>query len=167
MNWEALGAIGEVAGAVAVVLTLGYLALQMRQNTRAVRVASFHQVADSFSAVSLSVVQDPTLVSLLLRARLDPESLTREEHARLRFFLLTLFRRAESMFFHSEQGTLQRESWQGIRMTLADTLATSLGQRWWSENALRFNPSFRTYVGAELLGKGDPLAFTLPEDDRP
>jgi len=167
MNWEALGAIGEIVGAAAVVLTLGYLAVQMRQNTRAVRAASFHQVADSFSAVSLAVVQDATLVSLLLRTRLDPESLTREEHARFQVFLLTFVRRAESMFFHSEQGTLQRESWQGIRMTLADTLATSLGQRWWSESSHRFNSSFRAYVDAELLGNGDPLAFSLPEDDRP
>ena len=36
MNWEALGAIGEIVGAIAVVLTLGYLAVQMRQNTRVV-----------------------------------------------------------------------------------------------------------------------------------
>jgi hypothetical protein len=71
------------------------------------------------------------------------------------------------MFFHSEQGALQRESWQGIRVTLADALATSVGQGWWSDNAHRFNPAFRTYVEAELLGKGDPLAFTLPEPDRP
>ena len=167
MNWEALGAIGEIVGAVVVVLTLGYLAVQMRQNTRAVRVASFHQVADSFSAVSLAVVQDPTLVSLLMRVSVNPENLAREEHARLTFFLLTLFRRAESMFFHSEQGTLQRESWHGIRATLADGLSTSLTQRWWSENAHRFNPAFRAYVEAELLGKGDPRSFSLPEADLP
>ena len=30
MNWEALGAIGEIVGAVAVVVTLGYLAVQIR-----------------------------------------------------------------------------------------------------------------------------------------
>ena len=34
MNWEALGAIGEVVGALAVIATLIYLALQMRQNNR-------------------------------------------------------------------------------------------------------------------------------------
>jgi hypothetical protein len=144
-----------------------YLAVQMRHNTRAVRVASFHQVADSFSAVSLAVVQDPTLVSLMLRVLDDPENLTREEYARLRFFLLTLFRRAESMYFHSEQGTLQRESWHGIRATLADALSSSVTQRWWSENAKRFNPAFRAYVEAELLGKGDLSSFSLAEADRP
>lgn len=30
MNWEAIGAIGEIVGALAVVLTLGYLANQVR-----------------------------------------------------------------------------------------------------------------------------------------
>ena len=30
MNWEALGAVGEIVGALAVVVTLAYLALQVR-----------------------------------------------------------------------------------------------------------------------------------------
>jgi hypothetical protein len=34
MNWEAIGAIGEVGGAIAVVATLLYLAAQIRQNKR-------------------------------------------------------------------------------------------------------------------------------------
>ena len=38
MNWEALGAIGEIVGAVAVVLTLGYLAVQILQNVAQVRI---------------------------------------------------------------------------------------------------------------------------------
>ena len=33
MNWEAIGAVGEVAGAAGVIATLGYLALQIRANT--------------------------------------------------------------------------------------------------------------------------------------
>ena len=35
MDWNALGAIGELVGAVAVLITVGYLAVQIRQNTRA------------------------------------------------------------------------------------------------------------------------------------
>ncbi len=36
MNWEALGAIAELVGAVGVIATLGYLAIQIRQNTAVV-----------------------------------------------------------------------------------------------------------------------------------
>ncbi len=35
MNWDAIGAIGELIGALAVVITLVFLVLQVRHNTRA------------------------------------------------------------------------------------------------------------------------------------
>ena len=41
MNWDAIGAIGEILGAIGVIVTLGYLAVQIRQNTRSSRVSAF------------------------------------------------------------------------------------------------------------------------------
>ena len=41
MNWQAIGAVGEIGGAVGVILTLIYLAGQLRQNTNALRSASY------------------------------------------------------------------------------------------------------------------------------
>ena len=41
MNWEAIGAVGEVGGAIAVVVTLVYLAGQLKQNTNALRSTSY------------------------------------------------------------------------------------------------------------------------------
>ncbi len=34
MNWDAIGAVGEIIGAAAVVVTLAYLALQVRPSTK-------------------------------------------------------------------------------------------------------------------------------------
>ena len=34
MNWDAFGAIGEAVGAIAVIATLFYLAVQIHQNSR-------------------------------------------------------------------------------------------------------------------------------------
>lgn len=42
-----MGNLGDAVGGIGVIVTLLYLALQTRKNTRAVRAASFHQVADS------------------------------------------------------------------------------------------------------------------------
>ena len=38
MNWEALGEIAEIVGAVAVIVTLGYLAVQILQNAAQIRI---------------------------------------------------------------------------------------------------------------------------------
>ncbi len=40
MNWEAIGAVGEIVGALAVVLSLIYLAIQVRQNSNMARAES-------------------------------------------------------------------------------------------------------------------------------
>ena len=44
MNWEAIGAVGEILGALLVGVTLIYLAVQLRQNTRATRAATLQEI---------------------------------------------------------------------------------------------------------------------------
>ena len=45
MNWDAVGALAELLGALAVVVTIGFLAVQMRQNTKALRSESMTRAA--------------------------------------------------------------------------------------------------------------------------
>jgi len=53
MNWDALGAIGETLGAIAVLVTLGYLAVQVRhardEVARSSRQARFQSLTDFYS----------------------------------------------------------------------------------------------------------------------
>ena len=58
MNWDALGAIAELLGAVAVFFTLAYLALQVRQNANALR----HQ--NEFSAAQIMQARTDTLINV-------------------------------------------------------------------------------------------------------
>jgi hypothetical protein len=53
MSWDAIGAVGELLGALGVIASLIYLAIQIRQNTESVRMASHHGVADQFQRTSL------------------------------------------------------------------------------------------------------------------
>jgi hypothetical protein len=46
LDWEAVGAIGEIVGAVGVLATLIYLAAQIRDNTRSLQAASLQSVLD-------------------------------------------------------------------------------------------------------------------------
>ena len=82
MNWEMIGAIGEIAGAVAVVLTLAYLARQVRDSARQDRR---HQSAelqrDSVKIVD-ALTRDPLLPGIFLRGLRDLASLDEEETVR-------------------------------------------------------------------------------------
>lgn len=68
MDWTAIGAVAELLGAIAVVVSIGYLALQVRQNTESVRLGSFQSAIDRVAAVN-SRTSDPHVADVLARGR--------------------------------------------------------------------------------------------------
>lgn len=52
MNWEAIGAVANLFAALGVIATLIYLAMQIRQNTKAVRSSSIESLVHSLSATA-------------------------------------------------------------------------------------------------------------------
>jgi hypothetical protein len=63
MNWDAIGAIGETIGALAVFLTLVYLSIQIRQNTKAVQAAAIDSANSQVSKIREQIFDiDGTLV---------------------------------------------------------------------------------------------------------
>ena len=47
-NWDAIGAVGEIIGALAVVISLLYLATQIKSQNRESRVAAMHDISVGF-----------------------------------------------------------------------------------------------------------------------
>ena len=99
MNWEAIGAIGEFVGALAVVLTLGYLALQVRQNTTGMRVAAKLEITKQFADYTDLLLLNPELLKLntkgLQGGRLEGEL----EQSQLNILLVRASWYFSSMFF--------------------------------------------------------------------
>ena len=71
MNWQAIGAAGEVLGAIAVLLTLIYLTLQIRQNTKATRLQTA-QATHQFSADGVSLLANVDTAVIWSKARNMP-----------------------------------------------------------------------------------------------
>ena len=136
MTLEDLGNVGEFIAAIATLVTLIYLAVQIRQNTRAVRSTAFQQVVDSFSEISLELGLNREISEIFNRADSGLSSLDAVERRRHQYILLSFFRRAESVFFQSDQGTLEAGNWEGIRESVGVTRdsKTLLG---WFPGAIR------------------------------
>ena len=64
MNWEALSAIGEIVGAGAVLITLIYLAVQMRQNTASVQASIRQAILQEDQALVYRMFDDPGVILL-------------------------------------------------------------------------------------------------------
>ena len=74
MNWEAIGAIGEIIGAILVLITLIFLSSQLRQNTIALQQQSSRSSASALQQVSASMM-DPNVSGNVSKAyaEIDPD----------------------------------------------------------------------------------------------
>ena len=78
MTLQDLGAIGELVGGIAVVITLIYIAVQLRQNNRLLRFSMMDFVATSNDWEASKLIDDPNLAALLLKMNAD-QTLTESE----------------------------------------------------------------------------------------
>ena len=75
MNWEMIGAIAESVGALGVIASLVYLAIQIRDGTRATRRTNAHDVNESFRAWWAQLSESEETASIRQRGLTDPRDL--------------------------------------------------------------------------------------------
>ena len=161
MNWQAVGAVGELIGGIAVVLSLIYIAMQMRQNTRQIRentlalqLASQDRAQQSFSRWR-QLVGDSSMSDLYLRGCRDYEGLATPERFRFGLVLQELFFAFEGMFQQVHVSVYPRSAWEA---TLGEQLRALLGQpgarEWFERNRNQFLPEFAAEI-ARLMGSND------------
>ena len=80
MNWEAIGAFGEIIGAVAVVASLLYLATQVRHSNKQSELESFRHTLYSLNELIDSLTSSVETASIINRGRKSIDSLNEDEY---------------------------------------------------------------------------------------
>src|SRR5688572_17248138 len=119
---EALGYLGEFVGAVGVVISLVYLAMQMKQNTTSVEAASFNSMVQNSIRLLEHSFRDSEFADFLHRAEQDPESLTASEKLRWDSYMTAVYRHFGNLIYQHRVGALDREMWESYDRTLTDHL---------------------------------------------
>jgi len=151
MNWDALGAIGEVVSAVAVVITLIYLAIQLRHNTNAVRTNTWQSIQDAEQRFDEFLSGDRFLAEVWLKGQADLESL--DELERFQFYLICkqLLDQFQTHHYHYEKGMIDEDLWRSWEVTFIDDLEKWPGYvQVVRERLPLLRSSFAQFVGAHL-----------------
>jgi hypothetical protein len=125
MNWDAIGAIGEIVGALAVFLTLFYLAIQIRQNTKSNEASAIDAAMSGYAQIN-QVLTDPLLASIYRRGNIDPTSLSDDELVQFLAIGRMLVNSWWKMFNLYQQGAYPHNQWV-IITTEADQILKSKG----------------------------------------
>ena len=129
MNWEAIGAVGEVLGGLGVIATLGYLAVQIRQNTRALHSSSYAQSAEQLWLVNLAIAQDRDIARMMAEIGTE-KPLSLEDTIRLNGALNLLFFGCENLFRQYERGLLDSDTWDNVVLNVMPDLPPAFFDRW-------------------------------------
>lgn len=151
MNWDAIGAIAEAIGAVGVIASLLYLAVQVRGNTRASAIESKLQSTRMLHDFIDSLVQDPELNDLFLRGVADLGSLSEADYYRFSNMSLKAFWFFSAGYFQFRTGTLGEDDWHEIRAVLRYWLRRPGCQAWWAKlGRAAFGSEFARFVDGEI-----------------
>jgi hypothetical protein len=145
MNWEAIGAIGEIVGALAVVVSLVYLASQIRIQNRESRSASVHQVIEGYRS-SISALHEPEMADIWISAIADFDGLEPPQRLRFIIYLTVALRSFEDAYYQWREGRLETDIWRALLMPLIDVKSTPAFGRFWELRRHHFRGEFADYV---------------------
>ena len=136
MNWEAISAIGELVGAAMVLITLIYLAVQIRQNTAAVATATYESTMTGFNDINVVVASNPVLSSVIDRGCQSVDLLNDEEVVQFNFLLRCYANQWWKLFKLYERGSLPLREWSIFAREAAQFLDQPGCKPFCAQNAL-------------------------------
>jgi len=156
VNWEAIGAVGESLGAIAVLVTLAYLAVQVRQNTAQQKREELVSIQHGQNAV-VAQLQDPRVMGGYARTA-DDRSPTIEDRGTCLSFVVQYLNHFQIVHELYRDGSLAEEQyqlWAGFAVAFVAPIGV---RRWWDEEngRLAFHSEVRKLIDARLQDSENP-----------
>ena len=160
MNWEAIGAIGEIVGALGVIISLIYLATQIKRSDQTARAESLQSVLDGYRDRSVvPSFMNPEIPDLFAKGLTHFEEL--EPSEKRRFFYLfaeNIFQTQQAMqLFH--RGLLPKVDYDAWLYYIATLVQTPGGKQVWPYIAVTITPTIRETVNDYIAANPDTPSY--------
>lgn len=146
MNWEAFGAIGEVVGAIGVILTLGFLALQIRQNTKSLVAETEMQMNFKVADIYSRIGSNPELLRSWMKAIEDATPLSLEEEAKFGWQFSSVIWTMQGCFAQFKRGNISEEMMLSVLQNIFGIMEASIAKDLWDDEVWSLNSDFHDYV---------------------
>ena len=150
MNLESLAYIAEIIGSVVVILSLVYLAVQIRQNTEAQRTENYARALERLAVFQSMLSTDIEVSTIFSKGLADFSNLTPQEKLRFNWTLYEAFGAFEFMFHAAKKESIDEEIWSRWSKAVAWYLTFPGAHTWWKARPLPFTDSFSLYVDSLL-----------------
>jgi hypothetical protein len=146
MSIQDWGAVGEIVGAIGVIASLLYLALQIRQNSRTSKAEAVQAIQQAMVDLSMALASDPSWSEILENSRHSFLELSQEERTRLGYFWIALMRTTETLYHHYLNGNADPSIWEAHAGGVAVNLRSRGFREWWQSVPYPFTSEFSRFV---------------------
>lgn len=152
MNWDAASAIAEILSAIGVLVSLVYLAIQIRSNTKGIWSQVIHSQTEQSTRI-LEMQLDPTVREALMAAYRD-DTVTREQYLALEAYMIGAIAGFSDDFMHFKAGFMDGATFASRRRYIAYFLSFDWGRRFWKHA--------KAFQHAELVAEIDRILDEEP-----
>jgi hypothetical protein len=146
MNWEVAQAASSIIGTVALALTVVYLAIQIKRNTRATYSQTYQFATQALGEMAAIVGDTKERARIFSVGMAEPDKLAKDEYLQFAYLGISLFRRYENVFFQYQSGMIDDDFWFGHKDNLLWFFHRPGTQLWWKERRLGFSRSYREFL---------------------
>jgi hypothetical protein len=163
MSIQDWAAIGEMVGAIAVVVSLIYVGVQLRQNTRATRVSTSQAFIQIHGGALNPVIQAPAFRDIYWRGLAGVSNLHGSELAAFGAWTAHTIRAWESFYFQRKAHAFEDPMWFGWNRQFLDLFGYPGVQQVWAIRRHHFSEEFREFVERDIAGKESKPLYAFEE----
>ena len=159
VNWDAIGAVGEVAGAAGVIITLVYLAIQIRQNTKAIRLNTTSSTNEGFRSQAALIGSSIQVAEVYRMGLMEPEKLNLAEGVQFYALLHNQVRGYEEAYYQHTEEALDPRIWAGMHGQMLNTSALLGFKGYWQDRRNWYSSAFQNHVENVLFPNAQPFVI--------
>ena len=157
MDWDAIGAIGQMLGAAAVFISLGYLAVQLKTANLTARHASLNAFISDYNRYMADLYLNPGVVELVQKGAAGGRALL-DRIEQERFHLLMTASHFFTLNMHVQSKARQFDNTIAVPLLryFAAICKTKGGREWWSSYKLGWNHESTAQIDALIADPNVP-----------
>jgi len=150
MTLEQYANLFEIVGGAIVVITLVFLVIQLRQNTRALKSATVLGSHKTTLTIYEMLLED-SMIKVLVKGMPRPSDLTSEEKAKFNAFWTATLQNYQQTFFQIRAGAYDEDLYDGWWQVLRDNFMSPGFELYWKHRKFILSRDFQEFVEKEVL----------------
>jgi len=146
---DQFASIGEIISSVGVVISLIYLAIQIRSNTDAERSATYRSIVSDFGAMNNAMAATPELSYLFTEGMENYHQFEPRDKARISQSFFQCFHYFENMYYQHKKGYMDDDVWLGWKRLMLTYYSAPGFQTWWQHRHDVYSKSFADFLASE------------------